>query len=229
MRLWLNERELIRRGCENEEEEHLWQGRKLASARKNSRSDESERKQDQFGVRKSRMFQSGLSVRLVFEGQDIEGRWYWVYSGYAPPTLMLLVQAHQTDPLVTNNWYFWFPLYALASAVNLINSRRICNKSRRIRQMTRTALSLGLFLLVKVITEDVITERVGIFSLDLTHRVVREKIGSGLVIASMVLQLQASCSKRKEKSVDFGMAATVIFGYGLPFWFFTIQNGEIKI
>ncbi|CAN6906374.1 unnamed protein product [Brassica oleracea] len=181
------------------------------------------------------MYQSGVSVRLVSEGQDIEGRWYWVYFGYAPPTLILLVQAHQTDPLVTNivcvhaDWYLWLPLYALASAVNLINSRKICNKSRRIRQITRTALSLGLFLLVKVITEDVITERVGILSLDLTHRVVREKIGSGLVIASMVLQLQASCSKPKEKSVDFGMAATVIFGYGLPFWFFTIQNGEIKI
>ncbi|KAH0865759.1 hypothetical protein HID58_082970 [Brassica napus] len=128
-----------------------------------------------------------------------------------------------------SDWYLWLPLYALASAVNLINSRKICNKSRRIRQITRTALSLGLFLLVKVITEDVITERVGILSLDLTHRVVREKIGSGLVIASMVLQLQASCSIPKEKSVDFGMAATVIFGYGLPFWFFTIQNGEIKI
>ncbi|KAJ0233339.1 Uncharacterized protein HA466_0283060 [Hirschfeldia incana] len=126
-------------------------------------------------------------------------------------------------------WYLWFPLYALASAVNLINSLRIC-KSRRIRQLTRTALGLGLFLLVKVVTEDVITERVGILSLDLTHRVVREKIGSGLVIASMVLQLQvASCSKPKVKSVDFGMAATVIFGYGLPFWFFTIENGEIKI
>ena len=49
------------------------------------------------------MFQSGLSVRLVSEGQDIEGWWYWVYSGYAPPTLILLVQAHQTDPLVTNS------------------------------------------------------------------------------------------------------------------------------
>lgn len=127
-----------------------------------------------------------------------------------------------------SDWYLWFPLYALASAVNLINSRRIC-KSRGVRQMTRIALSLGLFLFVKVITEDVTTERVGILSLDLTHRVVREKIGSGLVIASMVLQLQASCSKPKEKSVDFGMAATVIFGYGLPFWFFTIENGEIKI
>lgn len=102
------------------------------------------------------------------------------------------------------DWYLWLPLYALASAVNLINSRKICNKSRRIRQITRTVLSLGLFLLVKVITEDVITERVGILSLDLTHRVVREKIGSGLVIASMVLQLQASCSIPKEKSVDFG-------------------------
>ncbi|KAJ4890722.1 hypothetical protein Rs2_30470 [Raphanus sativus] len=79
------------------------------------------------------------------------------------------------------------------------------------------------------ITEDVITERVGILSLDLTHRVVREKIGSGLVIASMVLQVQASYSNPKEKFVDFGMAATVVFGYGLPFWFFTIENGEIKI
>ncbi|KAL0733790.1 hypothetical protein Bca4012_010000 [Brassica carinata] len=127
-----------------------------------------------------------------------------------------------------SDWYLWFPLYALASAVNLINSRRIC-KSRRILQMTRTALGLGLFLLVKVIKEDIITEKVGTLSLDLTHRVVREKIGSGLVIASMVLQLQASCSKPKKKSVDFVMAATVIFGYGLPFWFFTIENGEIKI
>lgn len=51
MRLLLDERELIWRGCENEEEERLWQGRKLASARKNSRSDETERKRNRFGVR----------------------------------------------------------------------------------------------------------------------------------------------------------------------------------
>ncbi|CAH8367969.1 unnamed protein product [Eruca vesicaria subsp. sativa] len=127
-----------------------------------------------------------------------------------------------------SDWYLWFPLYALASAVNLINCRKI-SKSRRIKQMITTALSLGLFLLVKVVAEDVITEDTGILSLDLTHRVVREKIGSGLVVASMVLQLQASCSKPKDKSVDFGMAATVIFGYGLPFWFFTIEKGEIEI
>lgn len=119
-------------------------------------------------------------------------------------SLSLKIMLNFTSCVFHADWYLWFPLYALASAVNLINSRRICNKSRRIRQMTSTALSLGLFLLVKVITEDVITERVGILCLDLTHRVVREKIGSGLVIASMVLQLQASCSKRKEKSVDFG-------------------------
>lgn len=66
--------------------------------------------------------------------------------------------------------------------------------------MMRTALSLGLFLFVKVVVEDVITEKVGVLSLDLTHRVVREKIGSGLVIASMVLQLQASSLK----PIDFG-------------------------
>lgn len=76
--------------------------------------------------------------------------------------------------------------------------------------MTRIALSLGLFLFVKVITEDVITERVGILSLDLTHRVVREKIGSGLVIASMVLQVQASYSNPKEKFVDFGKNKTPV-------------------
>lgn len=72
--------------------------------------------------------------------------------------------------------------------------------------MIKTALSLALFLLVKVVTEDVITEKVGVFSLDLTHRVVREKIGSGLVIASMILQLRASSSKSKEKKkcIDFG-------------------------
>lgn len=61
--------------------------------------------------------------------------------------------------------------------------------------MIGTALGLGLFLFVKVVAEDVITEKVGVLSLDLTHRVVREKIGSALVIASMVLQLQASSTK----------------------------------
>ncbi|XP_023639597.1 uncharacterized protein LOC17888543 isoform X2 [Capsella rubella] len=114
------------------------------------------------------------------------------------------------------DWYFWFPLYTLACVVNLINCKR------RIKQMmVRTALGLGLFLLVKVVAEDVITEKVGVLSLDLTHRVVREKVGSGLVIASMVLQLQQASST---KPIDF-----VIFGYGLPFWFFTVMKGEIKI
>ncbi|XP_010417118.1 PREDICTED: uncharacterized protein LOC104702895 [Camelina sativa] len=124
------------------------------------------------------------------------------------------------------DWYFWFPLYTLACLINLINCKRRISKSRRIKQMmVRTALGLGLFLLVKVVAEDVITEKVGVLSLDLTHRVVREKIGSGLVVASMVLQLQASSTK----PIDFGMLAIVIFGYGLPFWFFTVMKGEIKI
>ncbi|KFK32717.1 hypothetical protein AALP_AA6G279500 [Arabis alpina] len=107
------------------------------------------------------------------------------------------------------DWYFWFPLYTLACVVNLINCKRI-SKSTRIKQITGTALIL-----------------------DLTHRVVREKIGSGLVIASMVLQQRASSSSSKQPKeknyIDFGVTATVIFGYGLPFWFFTIQKGEIKI
>ncbi|KAL1219064.1 hypothetical protein V5N11_003947 [Cardamine amara subsp. amara] len=123
------------------------------------------------------------------------------------------------------DWYFWFPLYTLACVVNLINCRRRITKSRRIKLMMRTSLSLGLFLFVKVVAEDVITEKVGVLSLDLTHRVVREKIGSGLVIASMVLQLKASSLK----PIDFGMVAIVIFGFGLPFWFLKIKKGEIKI
>lgn len=97
---------------------------------------------------------------------------------------------------VSADWYFWFPLYTLACVVNLINCKRRISKWRRIKQMMmRTALGLGLFLFVKVVAEDVITEKVGVLSLDLTHRVVREKIGSALVIASMVLQLQASSTK----------------------------------
>ncbi|VVB08816.1 unnamed protein product [Arabis nemorensis] len=129
------------------------------------------------------------------------------------------------------DWYFWFPLYTLAFVVNLISCKRI-SKSTRIKQMIGTALSLGLFLFLKVVAEDVITEKVGVLSLDLTHRVVREKIGSGLVITSMFLQHRASSSSskpREKKYIDFGITATVIFGYGLPFWFFTIQKGEIKI
>lgn len=98
------------------------------------------------------------------------------------------------------DWYFWFPLYTLACAANLINCRRI-SKSTRIKQMIGTTLSLGLFLFFKAVAEDVITEKVGVLSLDLTQRVVREKIGSGLVIASMVLQQRAYSSKTQ---IDFG-------------------------
>ncbi|CAN8284041.1 unnamed protein product [Cochlearia groenlandica] len=127
-----------------------------------------------------------------------------------------------------HDWHFWFPLYTLACIVNLKNFKRI-SKSRRIKQMIIIDLGLAMFLFVKVVAEDVITEKIGVLSLDLSHRVVREKIGSVLVIASMVMQLQVSSLKPNHKCVDFGMVATTIFSYGLPFWFFTIEKREIKI
>ncbi|CAN8256048.1 unnamed protein product [Cochlearia groenlandica] len=70
--------------------------------------------------------------------------------------------------------------------------------------MIITDLSLAMFLFVKAAAEDVITEKIDVLSMDLSHRVVREKIGSGLVIASIVVQLQASSLKPNQKCVDFG-------------------------
>lgn len=47
-------------------------------------------------------------------------------------------------------------------------------------------------MFIKVVVEDVVSGIAGFCSLDLTERVVREKIGSGLVIISMILHLKAS-------------------------------------
>ncbi|KAI5581626.1 hypothetical protein BDE02_07G030400 [Populus trichocarpa] len=78
----------------------------------------------------------------------------------------------------------------------------------------------------------------GFWSLDVSERVVREKTGSGLVLISMILHLEASSEpkhskmprKRREfpRSVEYGMASLVIFSLGLPFVFFVIHDGEMK-
>ncbi|XP_017983217.1 PREDICTED: uncharacterized protein LOC18611012 [Theobroma cacao] len=134
------------------------------------------------------------------------------------------------------DWFFWFPLYACACVVNLVNWR---NSSKgAIRHIAKVALFLAVFLFVKVVIEDSLTKIAGFWSLDLTERVVREKTGSALVIISMILHLKAisdptDLKQRKKKNkigrlVEYGMAFVVAFSYGLPFVFFVVQKGEMR-
>lgn len=96
-----------------------------------------------------------------------------------------------------SDWYFWFPLYAIACVVNLVNW---AISSKKIKQVAEAALWLGMFLFIKVVAEDYVSGVSGFWSLDLRERVIREKIGSGLVIISMVLQLMASLSSPESPS-----------------------------
>lgn len=89
-----------------------------------------------------------------------------------------------------------------------------------IMHVARVSLLLGLFLFIKVVMEDFVNEIAGFWSLNLSERVVREKIGSGLVVISLILQLEASLvpedpmRKKKRDSTKF-------FDYGeTNFWFF---------
>lgn len=72
------------------------------------------------------------------------------------------------------------------------------------------ALWLGIVLFVKVVIEDFVKGVAGFCSLDLTERVVREKIGSGLVVISMILHLKSSSlqtdpkDRKKKQFIDFG-------------------------
>ncbi|OAY35377.1 uncharacterized protein LOC110627324 [Manihot esculenta] len=135
------------------------------------------------------------------------------------------------------DWYFWFPLYASSCVVNMLNWAISSNFIRKIAEVT---LWLGIFLFFKVVMEDFVNETAGFWSLDLSERVVREKTGSGLVIFSLILQLQAlsklenskSGNQRKKKVfprfVEYGMAILVSFSFGLPLVFFVVRNEEMK-
>ncbi|ONH96702.1 hypothetical protein PRUPE_7G146700 [Prunus persica] len=133
-----------------------------------------------------------------------------------------------------SDWYFWFSLYGGACVVNLVNW---AISSKAIKHVAEGALWLGIFLFIRVIAESTLVDGVsGFWSLDLSERVIREKIGSGLVIISMILQLTASSleappHKQQNKFpryVEYGMAILVGFSYGLPFVFFVVQKGELK-
>ncbi|KAF9620210.1 hypothetical protein IFM89_010945 [Coptis chinensis] len=87
------------------------------------------------------------------------------------------------------DWYLWFPLYTTASLVNLL---RNTSTSRTVKQTAKLAFWLGTFLFLKVVIEDYVDELAGFGSLNLEERVVREKVGSGLVMISMLLHLEVS-------------------------------------
>ncbi|GAB4847092.1 hypothetical protein Ancab_026102 [Ancistrocladus abbreviatus] len=95
------------------------------------------------------------------------------------------VQFNDTD------WYFWLPLYACASFVHLLSCWAVSSK-RLIKHMAKLALWLGILLFIKVLVEDYAGGISGFWSIDMRERVVREKLGSGLVFVSMILQLAAS-------------------------------------
>ncbi|KAM1426286.1 hypothetical protein FF2_018346 [Malus domestica] len=134
------------------------------------------------------------------------------------------------------DWYFWFPLYFGACFVNLVIW---AVSSKAIKQVAEAALWLGIFLFIKVTAESASLKGAsGFLSLDLSERVIREKVGSGLVIISMLLQLAASKSSLAKALlqqsyyptyVKYGMAVLVGFSFGLPFVFFVVQKGEMKL
>ncbi|KZV53181.1 hypothetical protein F511_29911 [Dorcoceras hygrometricum] len=121
------------------------------------------------------------------------------------------------------DWYFWIPLYTSACVVNLVEM------NSRIRKLAKIAFWLGAFLFVKVVMEDCLNGIVGIWSLDMRERVVREKFGSGLVICSMFLQLEYSCYPDYPSRLPrYGPPILVCVAYGLSFGFFVFHRSEMR-
>ncbi|KAJ8485820.1 hypothetical protein OPV22_018305 [Ensete ventricosum] len=94
------------------------------------------------------------------------------------------------------DWYFWFPLYAFAFGINLLHCGFTSNSLSRSAMLV---LCAGILLLAKVIVEGYVKGVAGLWSLNMRERVVREKLGSGLVVVSMLLQLKASRASEEAK------------------------------
>ena len=80
---------------------------------------------------------------------------------------------------------------------------------RPFRTAARAALLLGVALFIKVVVEGYVYGAAGLLSLDMRERVVREKLGSGLVAFSMLLHLETSPSTSGKKPklrsyIDYG-------------------------
>ncbi|GLT75229.1 hypothetical protein SLA2020_469680 [Shorea laevis] len=127
----------------------------------------------------------------------------------------------------------------ISPVINLLQSLAwAISPKGRIQHLAKGTLWLGIFLFIKVVVEDHLSGIAGFLSLDLTERVVREKIGSGFVITSMILHLIATSEpldprqrkqNRVSKYVAYGVAILVGFSFGHPFVFLVIQKGEIKL
>ncbi|XP_042063409.1 uncharacterized protein LOC121807257 isoform X2 [Salvia splendens] len=115
------------------------------------------------------------------------------------------------------DWYFWIPLYASACFVNLL---KFCKpNSPRIRKLAKLGLCLGVFLFIKVGAEDLINGKCGIWCMNMRERVVRERLGSGLVVCSMFLV--------KDNS-RYGLPILVGVAYGISFIFFAFQHHQMR-
>ncbi|XP_010680939.2 uncharacterized protein LOC104895981 [Beta vulgaris subsp. vulgaris] len=128
------------------------------------------------------------------------------------------------------DWYLWIPLYCCAAYTNLMRSLASC-PSERTTATGKLTLGIGIFLLSKVILED----KFGIWSLDMRHRLVREKIGSVLVISSLILQLLLKKDPYTKKMnikfashVEYGMTLLVGISYGLSLVFLVYQEKEMQ-
>ncbi|KAF3338363.1 transmembrane protein 220 [Carex littledalei] len=97
-----------------------------------------------------------------------------------------LVQLNDPD------WYFWLPLYSSAFLVNLLKVG-MPSKKRTLILVAQLTLVGGNLLFVKVVIEALISGGLSAFwSMDMRERVVREKVGSGLVVLFMLLHFKAS-------------------------------------
>ncbi|GAB2231656.1 hypothetical protein Drorol1_Dr00010667 [Drosera rotundifolia] len=136
------------------------------------------------------------------------------------------------------DWYFWLPLYSFASYVNLMSCWLLSSR-RLTAKISVIAFLLGFFLFVKVVVEDHVNGIAGFCSVDTRERVVREKIGSGLVLVSMGLHLvESSIGKDNERQntersnaslhVQAGMVSLVCISYGLSLFFLLYHEEEMK-
>ncbi|XP_015949811.1 uncharacterized protein LOC107474663 isoform X1 [Arachis duranensis] len=144
--------------------------------------------------------------------------------------LMAILFAYSASVQLNDpDWYFWFPLYSCACIVNLTNGVVSTKLRRKIGIIT---LCSGILLYLKVVLEDVVYGIAGFWSLDLSERVVREKIGSILVVMSMILQMEAFKVQTRVKEfsnmVKYGMLILVGFSYMLPLIFFVVLKGEMN-
>lgn len=128
--------------------------------------------------------------------------------------------------MVGVDWYFWFPLYACACVVNMVNWA--ISSTTTIIHVAWVSLLLGLFLFIKVVIEDFVNEIAGFWSLNLSERAVREKIGIGIVVISLILQLEASLvpedpmrRKKRDSTKFFDYGETTNFSsFFSPFFLF---------